>query len=164
MKRRLITILISLLMIGCAASSREFFQGSKFSAKLPEGFEPVNQCELLCFAPYGDPLLSSTITFYTTELNWYFDRFTESDYQKALSEQCGYEDLVVESVLDCKVDGCQAKRIECSVKLDQGAQTLVVYAVNTDQIYIFTLLNRDTDEYVDAFDNMMETIRLKGNK
>ena len=164
MKRLILFVLILLLLIGCAESGTNTFRHSRFEAELPDGFERVQGAGILCFAPHGDPQLSSSITFYTTELNWYFDRFTEEDYQTALAEQCGYDELTVLNVQDIKVDGHQAKRIACSVRFDQGIHDLIVYAVNTNQICFFTLLNLESDQYVDDFDAMMKTIRLKENE
>ena len=52
-------------------------------------------------------------------------------------------------------------RLACKVAVDQGEHDLIIYAVQTDQTRFFTLLNRDTDSYVEPFDEMMKTIDLK---
>ena len=127
---------------------------------MPEQFEQVENTSVTCFAPYGDPLLSSSITVSTTELNWYFDSFTKSEYEEALKTFCGYEMLTVDRFEDTRVDGCDARRIACKVSIDQGTHDLIIYAVNADRTYIFTLLNRDGDNYISAFDTMMSTLRF----
>ena len=162
--KRIIAVFITLIiLIGCASVDTNVYQHALFDVVLPDGFERVLDAGVLCFAPHGDPLLSSSITFYMTELNWYFDRFTDTDYETALRDQCGYEDLTVESVQPCRIDGYEGRRVACKVAINQGVHDLIIYIIQADQCYIFTLLNRDTDTYVDAFDSMMKTIRWKGN-
>ena len=161
--KRAVTILIAILLLaGCASVSGSRYVSDAFEAELPETFERVQNVDIVCFAPYGDPVRSSSITFYTTELNWYFDSFTEAEYESALKELCGYESLILTDVKDVSVDGNPAKRIACQVAIDQGTHDLILYAVSYDQTYFFTLLNRDTDSCIDAFDHMMDTLKLKG--
>ena len=160
MKRFLPLVLCVLLLLGCKGASKNAYSNAYFTADLPDAFEPVDNVPILCFAPHGDPLLSSSITFSSTELNWYFDDFTEAEYATALQTMTGYASLTAESVESVRVDGCSARRIACKVAIDQGTHDLIVYAVSSDQIYLFTLLNRDTDDYVGAFDEMMRSIRF----
>lgn len=162
MKRLWILLLAAVLLLGCGGKAGNRYSSSVFDATLPDAFEPVGQAGITCFAPHGDPLLSSSITFYSTELNWYFDQFTESEYESALKELCGYESLNLRRIEHVKVDGYDAHRLDCSVQIDQGTHDLIIYAVNADHTYFFTLLNRDTDSFVGAFDEMMKTIRIKG--
>ena len=161
MLKRVLPLLLVLLCLACAVKSGDAYENAQFVAVLPDGFEPVSDTKFACFAPYGDPLLSSSITFFTTESNWYFDRFTDADYEAALRD-AGYEIVSFGPVTACKVDGFDARRIVCTVQIDQGVHTLIVYAVSADCTYFFTLLNRDTDSYMEAFDAMMETVQLKG--
>lgn len=161
MKKRLLPLLFALLLIACAAPKGQVYQGALFDAALPEGFRPVDNATVLCFAPYGDPILNSSITCYTTESNWYFDRFTDVDYEQALKD-AGYEIVSFDDVTVCKVDGFDARRIACTVAIDQGTHTLIVYAVSADKTYFFTLLNREDDAFVEPFDDMMRTLHLKG--
>ena len=161
MKRRLALLLCIVFLIACAQTNPEGYHNSVFSAVLPDSFEPVTDSGIICFAPYGDPLLSSSITFYATELNWYFDDFTEEEYAKELKELTGYESLSFEEMTNRKVDGYDSRRIVCKVQIDQGIHDLIIYAVNADQIYFFTLLNREGDSFVESFDQMMDSVRFK---
>lgn len=160
MRRILPLLLCLLLLFGCSETKRNICRNSSFSAELPEHFETVPNSPILCFAPYGDPLHSSSITVAVTELNWYFDDFSNDDYSEALSELCGYESITVKSAEVCRVDGHNARRIVCSVLIDQGEHDLVLYAISADRTYFFTLLNRQGDDYIDAFETMMKTIRF----
>ena len=160
-KRFLPCLLLIVLVLGCASAGGQRYQGALFDANLPEGFAPVANAQVLCFAPHGDPVLSSSITCYTTESNWYFDRFTDDDYAQALCD-AGYEIVAIEDVKPCKVDGFDARRISCQIEIDQITHTLIVYAVSADRTYFFTLLNQNGDDYVQPFDEMMQTVRLKG--
>jgi hypothetical protein len=161
MKRALPLLLCIFLLFGCSAKqSGSIYEHSLFTVSLPETFKPVKTDSMICFAPYGDPLLSSSITYYTTELNPYFDDFTDREYEEALQKTCGYESLSLVSVVSCKVDGNDTKRIACKVQIDQGTHDLIVYAVDGDRTYFFTLLNREGDPYIEAFDTMMQTIQF----
>ena len=164
MKRILPVLLCLILLIGCAGASQNVYRHSAFSAILPAAFEPVKGTDPVCFAPYGDPLFSSSITCYTTELNWYFDSFTEAEYAEALQTQCGYESIAVERIENTRVGNYDARRIACKVFIDQGTHDLILYAVNADRTYFFTLLNRDGDDYIDAFDSMMATVHFTEGK
>lgn len=162
MKKRLLPLfLILILLCGCAGSGDRTYSGTWFDAELPDGFREVRGSQVLCFAPNADPLRSSSITCYATESNWYFDRFTEADYEQALRD-AGYEIISFGQVQALKIDRCEARRIDCQVEIDQGRHDLIVYAVSADRTYFFTLLNRDSDSYVQPFDDMMQTVRLKG--
>ena len=127
---------------------------------MPEPFEPVANTSVICFAPYGDPLLSSSITVSSTELNWYFDSFTKDEYEESLKALCGYETLTIESFDNCRVGGFDARRIACRVSIDQGTHDLILYVVNADRTYLFTLLNREGDDYISAFDTMISSLRF----
>ena len=48
------------------------------------------------------------------------------------------------------------------MQIDQGTHDLILYAISADQTYFFTLLNRDSDSFIDAFDAMMQSLHLKG--
>ena len=161
MKRRFLPLLLLLLLIGCAAAQGTAYEGARFDATLPEGFRQADNSQILCFAPYGDPLHSSSITFYTTESNWYFDRFTDADYEQALTD-AGYTIVSFDACRPCRVDGFDARRVSCKIEIDQQQHDLIVYAINADCTYFFTLLNRDDDPYVQPFDEMMQTVKLKG--
>ena len=160
MKRLLLCLLCLLLLSGCAQSIKNTFQGDTFSASIPKPFEPVADSSVVCFAPYGDPLLSSLITVSATELNWYFDSFTEEEYAESLNTSCGYETLTVVRFENARVGGYDARRIACKVSIDQGTHDLIIYAVSADRTYFFTLLNREEDDYVSDFDVMMSTVRF----
>ena len=161
MKRLLPLLLCLLTAFGCAKSAgSNLYKNGFFTASLPDTFEPVRNSAIVCFAPNGDPLLSSSITFYSTELNWYFEDFTESEYRDALRTMTGYEELTLNSVDSVLVDGFHARRIACKVRIDQGIHDLIIYAVSADQTYFFTLLNRDADNYISAFDQMMKTVQF----
>ncbi len=160
MKRLLPFLLCLFMLVGCSGAAANAYQNAYFAAELPDTFEPVDNMPIICFAPYGNPLLSSSITFSSTELNWYFDRFTTDEYREALQSTSGYESLTVGSVEVCKVDGCDARRIACKVAIDQGEHDLIIYAISAKQMYFFTLLNRDSDDYIHAFDAMMRSIRF----
>lgn len=162
MKRFLPLLLCLLFAFGCGATANHNFESNAFSAVIPEPFERVESAGILCFAPEGDPLLSSSITVYTTELNWYFDSFSEEEYADALSQLTGYDSLSVSEVRSCKVDGSDARRIACTAAIDQGIHDLILYVVSADEIYVFTLLNRDSDNYIASFDDMMKSVRFKG--
>ena len=164
MKRLLILLLCLFLFAGCKTSTDNAYQNASFSVVLPENFRPVQNTSVLCFAPYGDPLLSSSVTFYATELNWYFDDFTTEEYAEALTSLCGYDSLSVRDIAACRVDGYDAKRIACSVQIDQGTHDLVIYAINADRCYFMILLNREGDNYIDKFDTMMNSFHLKGKQ
>lgn len=160
MKRLFPVLLALVLLFGCSGSAQNSYRHSAFSASLPEPFEPVENTSVVCFSPYGDPLLSSSITYNATELNWYFDSFTKDEYEQALKTLCGYESLSVTQIETKRVDGYDARRIACKVQIDQGMHDLILYAVNADRTYFFTLLNREGDDYIAAFDDMMSTISL----
>lgn len=162
MKRIIILFITILFLTGCASTGRNAYQNEFFSAEMIDGFEQVSDTGILCFAPHADPLLSSSVSFYRTELNWYFDRFDQQDYQEALSTLCGYESIDVVDMQTCRIGGYDARRIACKACIDQGVQDLIIYVIQANETYIFTLLNRDTDTYVEAFDTMMKSIRLKG--
>jgi len=164
MKRILPVLICVLLLVGCVSASDSLYRHPAFTVSLPEPFEPVGQSGVVCFAPYGDPLLSSSVTFSVTELNWYFDSFTEEEYEESLRTLCGYETLSVVSLDKCSVDGNAAHRIACKVQIDQGIHDLIVYAIQADRTYIFTLLNREGDPYISAFDSMMSTLHLTEGK
>lgn len=164
MKRIVVLFITILLISGCATISRNAYQNEFFSVELIDGFEPVSDTGILCFAPHGDPLLSSSISFYRTELNWYFDRFDQQDYQTALCELCGYETVDVVNMESCRINGYDARRIACKVSVEQGVHDLIIYVINAKETYIFTLLNRDSDTYIESFDTMMKSIRWKGNE
>ncbi len=161
MKRTLAFLLCCLVLFGCSSAAESLYRHSSFSANLPAPFEPVKNAKITCFAPYGDPFLSSSITFYSTELNWYFENFTEQEYQDALAELTGYESVMLNKIESIRVDGYAARRITCTVTIDQGEHDLIIYAIDADKIYFFTLLNREGDAYIDAFDSMMKTIQLE---
>lgn len=161
MKRILSILLILVFFIACSSAAGTLYRHPSFTAELPAPFEPVKNLKMTCFAPYGDPLHSSSITFYTTELNWYFDKFTEQEYRDALIELTGYESVTLNGMESVQVDGNAACRIACTVTIDQGEHDLVVYAIDADRICFFTLLNREGDSYIDAFDQMMKTIHLE---
>lgn len=160
MKRFLSILFCMVLLAGCAQANPDGYQNSVFSASLPDTFEPVKDAGIICFAPYGDPLLSSSITFYVTELNWYFDDFTEDEYAGALIELTGYQSLKLEQMSECKIDGYDARRISCKVQIDQGMHDLILYAISADQTYFFILLNREGDSFIKQFDEMMRTVRF----
>ena len=162
MKRVFPLLLAALLLFACGTTALNPYSSDVFDADLPDTFERVANVDILCFAPYGDPLRSSSITFYSTELNWYFDTFSSDEYLVALKTLCGYEELELSEVRDCRVDGNPAKRIACKVQIDQGTHDLILYAISADQTYFFTLLNRDSDSFIDAFDAMMQSLHLKG--
>lgn len=162
MRKAFALLLCLLLLIGCASAEQGRYQGRSYSFSVPEPFEHVEQAGIVCFAPYGDPLRSSSITIYTTELNWYFDTFTQSEYSEALSSLTGYESITVHEITDCSVGGYAAKRVACSVRIDQGEHELILYVVNADKTYVFTLLNRDGDGYVEPFDGMIKTVSFTG--
>ena len=164
MKRILSLLLCLLLLLGCNGAIGTAYRNAAFTASLPAPFEPVDNVSIVCFAPYGNPLLSSSITFYTTELNWYFDTFSEDEYTEAVQTLCGYESLSVDQVETCRIDGFDARRIACTVQIDQGTHNLILYAVNADRTYFFTLLNRDCDDYVASFDEMMKTVHFTEGK
>lgn len=161
MKRILPLLLCLLMLLGCGSSTQTVYEHPVFTASLPEPFEPVSGVQMICFAPYGDPLLSSSITFSATELNWYFDRFTDGEYESALKELCGYDSLTLLEKTPCKVDGYDAYRVACKVDLEQGTHDLILYAIAADRTYFFTLLNREGDAYIGAFDAMMQSVRFK---
>ena len=73
---------------------------------------------------------------------------------------CRYEMLSVESFEICRVGGFDARRVACSVSIDQGRHDLILYAVNAGRTYLFTLLNRDGDDFVPGFDTMISTVRF----
>ena len=160
MKRLLSLFFCLLLLFGCSGEPKNVFRNSDFTAVLPEPFAPVDSVSMVCFAPYGDPLLSSSITYYVTEQNWYFDSFTKDDYEDALKALCQYESLTVADAHTCRVDGFKAYRISGKVLLEQGTHDLILYAVNGGKTYFFTLLNREGDDYIGAFDAMMSSLRF----
>ena len=161
MKRFLPLLLCILMLIGCRpVSAGNVYRHALFTVSLPDTFEPVKTEAIACFAPYGDPLLSSSITCYTTELNPYFDDFSIEEYADALRSSCGYASLELKSVDSVKIDGYAAKRIACKVGIDQGIHDLIVYAVNGDRTYFFTLLNREGDSFIEAFDSMMKSVQF----
>ena len=164
MKRLIPFLLCVILLTGCVKTAQNTYRGDFFSAALPETFEPVGNSSVLCFAPYGDPLLSSLITFSATEQNWYFDSFTEQEYEEALKQLCGYEALTVVGFDQCSVGGYDAHRIACKVSIDQGTHDLILYTVNADRTYLFTLLNREGDNYISAFDTMLSSVRFTEEK
>ena len=164
MKRLFILFLIVLLLLGCHPVPQNRFVCASFEADLPAHFQQVPNASILCFAPYGDPLLSSSITFYATELNWYFDTLTEQEYEESLRHLSGYESLTLTELRHLKIDGYDAQRISCKVSIEQGEHDLIVYAIQADQAYFFTLLNRDSDSYTEDFDRMMCSIDLKETK
>ncbi len=164
MKRALVLLLAALLVFGCGVPASNRYVSDVFEADLPDSFERVPNADILCFAPYGDALRASSITVYTTELNWYFDSFDAAEYETALMELCGYESLTLNDVQSCRVDGNPAKRIACKVEIDQGTHDLILYAVSAERTYFFTLLNRDSDSFVAPFDQMMQSLRLKGQQ
>ena len=162
MKRTLPFLLCLVLLAGCSVSTGQQFEHPYFSASIPEPFQICSSADsVLCFAPYGDSLHSSSITFYTTEKNWYFDRFTDEEYASNLKALCGYEELTLIAVDNCKIDRFKGKRIHCQVQIDQGMHDLIIYAIDAEQTTFFTLLNREGDSYIDAFDSMMKTVRFK---
>lgn len=159
--KRLLSFLFCLLMLfGCACAKQDVYRHPDFTASLPEPFKPVDSVSMVCFAPYGDPLLSSSITYYVTEPNWYFDSFTKDDYEESLKTLCQYESLTVTDAHACRVDGFDAYRISCKVLLEQGTHDLILYAVNGGKTYFFTLFNREGDNYIEAFDAMMSTLHV----
>jgi hypothetical protein len=161
MKRILPLLLCLLLVFACKPKAQDnVYHHAQFTVALPEHFEPVKDQPVLCFAPYGDPLRSSSITYYATELNPYFEDFSKSEYEQAMRELCGYESLTLETIESRRVDGFSAKRIACKVVIDQGTHDLIIYAINSYGTYFFTLLNRDGDSYIDAFDTMMKNIQF----
>lgn len=163
--KRVFTLLTCLLLLfGCSGAPQHHYRNTAFTAALPERFEPVENAPVLCFAPFGDPLHASSITVSSTELNWYFDDFSDAEYRDALVSLCGYEDLAVREISSCRVDGYDAKRIACSITVDQGTHDLIIYAIGADRIWFFTLLNRQGDSYVDSFDSMMKTVRFSEGK
>ena len=164
MKRFLILLLCLFLLSGCKAETDSAYQNASFSVVLPDNFRPAENTSVVCFAPYGDPLLSSSITFYTTELNWYFDSFTADEYADALTSLCGYDSLAVEAVTACRIDGYDARRIACKVQIDQGTHDLIIYAISADRCCFMILLNREGDSYVNDFDTMMNSFHLKGKQ
>lgn len=164
MKRLLVLLLCLFLFVGCKTSNNEAYQNASFSVVLPDNFRPVENTSVVCFAPYGDPLLSSSVTFYATELNWYFDSFTVEEYADALSSLCGYDSLSVEDIAVCRTDGHDARRIACRVQIDQGTHDLIIYAINADRCYFMILLNREGDSYIGDFDAMMNSFHLKGKQ
>ena len=161
MKRILPLLLCLLLLLACKPQPQgNVYHHSLFTGVLPEHFEQVKDSAVLCFAPYGDPVRSSSITCYMTELNPYFDGFSQAEYETALRELCGYDALTVQGFDSCRVGGYPAKRIVSSVQIDQGTHSLIVYAISADRTYFFTLLNREEDDYVGAFDSMMNTLQF----
>lgn len=161
MKRILLLLLCILIVFGCAPKEQSnVYHHALFTVSLPEHFEAVKNAPILCFAPYGDPLLSSSITVYTTELNPYFDEFSDAEYESALKELCGYEELKLKHTDVCRIDGYRAVRLSCSVQIEQGTHQLIIYAVNADCTYFFSLLNREGDPYIDAFDTMMNSLQF----
>ena len=164
MKRILSLFLVLLFYLGCANATSNNFSNELFSAEIPEPFERVESAGILCFAPYGDALHASSIVVYTTELNWYFNEFTDSEYQAVLSDLTGFDSISVTDVRRCKIDGYDARRIACSVQIEQGSHDLILYAVSADRIYFFSLINRDTDNYVEPFDTMMKSVSFTGER
>lgn len=163
MKRICILLLIVCLAFGSFGCHKQpkgetVYAHERFSAALPDGFVRCENANMVAFAPGGDPVRNSMITFYATDLNWYFDSYGEDEYAAALAQYAGFDTYELVSVTPCTVNGYNAQRVECSVYLDQGTHTLVLYALEADMLYLFTLLNRDTDDYVDDFDAMMSTI------
>ena len=159
--RRLFPVLLAIILLcGCGSTGPNRYENSLFSVSLPDGFEPIDDVPILCFAPYGDPLLSSSVTVITTELNWYFDDFSEDEYVRAIQSISGFEAIDVKQIDLLKVDGYPARRIACSVQIDQGTHDLILYAISADRTYFFTLLNRHGDDYVASFDSMIQTIRF----
>lgn len=159
MKRLLLCLLCAVLLFACTPQ-KNVYRHALFTVSLPDGFEPVDSDSIVCFAPHSDPLHSSSITYSTTELNPYFNDFSDREYEDAFRALCGYESLSVVSSENRRVDGYDAKRIACKVRIDQGEHDLIIYAVNGDRTYFFTLLNIEGDPYIDAFDAMMRTLQF----
>lgn len=159
--RVLILLVLSLVLLGCSQiTDANLYEHPRFSASLPDGFKRIENANIVAFAPLGDPVLSSSITFYTTELNWYFDSFSDEEYANLIDSYTGYRDAAFVSKTDLRVDGHKAHRAEYTVKVDQGTHELILYAIEADMLYFFVLLNLDTDSYIEAFDQMMNTIEI----
>lgn len=160
--RRAFTVFLAcmlLLAFGCEMRSPSY-RHPNFSCQLPDGFQSVSNANMVCFAPNGDPVNSSNITFYCTELNWYFDEFSDEEYENLLRAYGSYEDVQFVSKESVRVDGHKAHRVEYRVSINGGLHSLVFYAVSSDMLLFFTLLNIGEDSYVQSFDKMMETIEI----
>ena len=162
--KRILSLLLGLILlvsVGCVVPSGEtVYEHPRFTATLPDSFKRVQDANIVAFAPLGDPVFSSSITFYTTELNWYFDSFSVEEYANLITEYTDYQNASFVSKTDLKIDGYHAHRAEYSVQVDQGRHQLILYAIQADMLYFFVLLNLDTDSYVKPFDQMMETIQI----
>lgn len=162
MMKRAVTLLLACFLLfgaGCQISDA-LYEHPIFACQLPDGFAPVPNANMVCFAPNGDPVNSSNITFYCTELNWYFDEFTDEEYENFLVEYSSYEDVRLVSRESVRIDGHKAHRVEYLVAIDGTPHSLVFYAVSSDMLLFFTLLNVGDDAYVQPFDEMMETIEI----
>ena len=64
MKRAAVLLLILLLLSGCASAGGNTYSDACFSATLPDGFTRVTNASILCFAPHGNPMRASSITWF----------------------------------------------------------------------------------------------------
>lgn len=159
MKRYVLLILCLMLFLGCS-SSKDAFNHERFSLVLPEGWERCDEPGVVCFALDGSAVHASNITFYATDKNYYFDRFSQNDYSEYLNAYAQYEQIAVTSFDKLKIDGWAAHRVTYSATVDQAEVTLVVYVIDADMSYIFTLLQVEGESYIDFFDKAMSNVEI----
>lgn len=159
MKRLLPIILCALMLLGCAAMNNPA-EHERFTIDLPEGWERVDNSGVVCYAKGGNPVRSSNITFYATDKNYYFDKFTLEDYAAHVNTYSQYEQISAVEMKEVKVDGWNAHRVVYSAVVDQADVTIVMYAIDADMTYMFTLLQMNGEAYTDAFDEAMKTIEI----
>ncbi|MDO4543675.1 MAG: hypothetical protein Q4C01_03895 [Clostridia bacterium] len=161
MKRTLAVVLILCLLsaLGCSGNS-EAYRHERFELVLPEGWERADEAGVVCFAKNGDPVRSSSIIFYATDKNYYFDTFDGSDYSGYVNQLAEYELISLVDFSETTLDGWNAHRIVYSASIDMSPINIIMYAVDADMSYFFILFEMEGDNLAEKFDSAMEDVKI----
>lgn len=161
--KRIFLILLSILSIlflcGCA-SHNQAYEHERFTLVLPDGWSRVDTDGVVCFAKNGSPVRSSSIVFYATEKNYYFDTFEFEDYAAHINTYSQYEQISANDFSKLKIDGWNAHRVTYNAVVDQSPVVITMYSIDADMTYIFALMEVEGETYQSEFDDAMSNIKI----
>lgn len=163
MRRILIAMLaVLVLLCGCNGTTNAY-EHERFTIDLPDNWQRTADMGVVAFAKDGVASDKASITFYATEKNYYFETFTQEQYNYyAQVMELFDEGAVVDTFEELKINGWNAHRVAYSGTVDSINVRLVLYSIDADMTYIFTLLQPiGAEDVIASFDNAMKTVKIR---